>query len=59
MKYLYKYTQSPYPYEQLVTESVNRSREVNEYEITDTEAFDKDRYWDIFVEVRLFFDSRS
>lgn len=53
MKFLYKYTQSVYPYEQLVNESVNRGREVNEFEITDTEAFDKDRYWDVFVEVRL------
>lgn len=52
MKYLYKYPQARYPYEELVNESINRGREVNEYEITDTDAFDDGRYWDVFVEVR-------
>jgi hypothetical protein len=51
MKFLYKYPQRRYPYEQLVKENLNRSREVSEYEILDTEAFDEDRYWDVFVEV--------
>lgn len=51
MKYLYKYPQRPFPYEQLVRESTQRSRDVVEYEITDTDAFDDDKYWDIFVEV--------
>ena len=51
MKYLYKYPQARYPYEELVSESVNRGREVNEFEITDTECFDDGRYWDVFVEV--------
>ncbi|KAG8835736.1 hypothetical protein FRC17_001527 [Serendipita sp. 399] len=50
MKYLYKYPQRPYPYEQLVRENANRSRDVNEYEILDTDAFEDDRYWDVFVE---------
>jgi hypothetical protein len=50
MKFLYKYPHGPYPYEQLVTESGNRDREVVEYEITDTDAFDDDKYWDVFVE---------
>ncbi|GAA5957841.1 hypothetical protein JCM8115_006264 [Rhodotorula mucilaginosa] len=50
MKMLYKYPQRPYPYEQLVRESTNRSRDVPEYEITDTDAFDDNRYWDVFVE---------
>jgi hypothetical protein len=27
---------------------------VSEYEILDSDAFDEDRYWDIFVEVRAF-----
>lgn len=53
MKYLYKYPQNAYPYEQLVTESTNRGRDVTEFEITDTDAFDKDKYWDVFVEVGL------
>lgn len=53
MKFLYKYPQRRYPYEKLVQESTQRSRDVVEYEITDTDAFDDDRYWDIFVEVSL------
>ncbi len=51
MKYLYKYPQAEYPYEQLKEESQNRSREVNEFELMDTDVFDEDRYWDVFVEV--------
>ena len=54
MKYLYKYPQAPYPYEQLKEESRNRSREVNEFELMDTDVFDEDRYWDVFVEVGWF-----
>ncbi|KAJ9126181.1 hypothetical protein QFC24_002454 [Naganishia onofrii] len=50
MKFLYKYPQMAYPYEQLIEENAHRSREVPEYELMDTEAFDEDRYWDIFVE---------
>jgi hypothetical protein len=53
MKFLYKYPQMAYPYEQLLEENAQRSREVPEYELMDTEAFDEDRYWDIFVEVSL------
>lgn len=50
MKFLYKYPQREYPYEQLVRESNNRDRTVGEFEITDTDMFDDDRYWDIFIE---------
>ncbi|KAG6917222.1 hypothetical protein DXG01_003336 [Tephrocybe rancida] len=50
MKFLYKYPQRRYPYEDLVTENQRRDREVAEYEILDTDAFDEDRYWDVFVE---------
>lgn len=53
MKFLYKYPQRPYPYEELVAENQNRNRDVSEYEILDTDAFGGDRYWDVFVEVRL------
>lgn len=52
MKYLYKYPQKPYPYEELVRESIARGRDVQEYELMDTDALDQDRYWDVFVEVR-------
>ncbi|KAJ7072348.1 glycoside hydrolase family 63 protein [Mycena amicta] len=50
MKFLYKYPQRAFPYEQLVTENQNRSRDVTEYEILDTDVFDNDKYWDVFVE---------
>ncbi|KAG6808523.1 hypothetical protein H0H92_003851 [Tricholoma furcatifolium] len=50
MKFLYKYPQRRYPYEELVSENQRRNREVAEYEILDTDAFDEDRYWDVFVE---------
>ncbi|TFK74071.1 glycoside hydrolase family 63 protein [Pluteus cervinus] len=50
MKFLYKYPQRRYPYEELVAENQRRSRDVGEYELLDTDAFDEDRYWDVFVE---------
>ncbi|KAG8928473.1 hypothetical protein FRC02_006869 [Tulasnella sp. 418] len=50
MKYLYKYPQRRFPYEELVTENNQRSRDVTEFEIMDTNSFDEDRYWDVFVE---------
>ncbi len=50
MKYLYKYPQQAYPYEQLVEENKNRSSKDPEYELIDTGAFQDNRYFDIFVE---------
>ncbi|KAF7793777.1 hypothetical protein EIP86_004898 [Pleurotus ostreatoroseus] len=50
MKFLYKYPQKRFPYEELVRENMNRGRDVPEFEILDTDAFDDDRYWDVFVE---------
>ena len=52
MKFLYKYPQKRFPYEELVRENVNRGRDVPEFEILDTDCFNDDRYWDVFVEVR-------
>lgn len=51
MKFLYKYPQRAFPYEQLVHESQTRGRDVSEFEILDTDVFDDNRYWDVFVEV--------
>lgn len=51
MKFLYKYPQKAYPYEDIVRENQHRGREVAEFEILDTDIFDEDRYWDVFVEV--------
>ncbi len=50
MKYLYKYPQAAYPYEDLVNTSRRRSRAEFEYELLDTGVFNEDRYWDVFVE---------
>ncbi|ODN78976.1 hypothetical protein L202_04489 [Cryptococcus amylolentus CBS 6039] len=50
MKYLYKYPQAEFPYEQLKEENANRSKEVSEFELMDTDVFDEDRYWDVYVE---------
>ena len=50
MKYLYKYPQSAYPYDDLVKVNRQRSRNDFEYELLDTGVFDGDRYFDVFVE---------
>lgn len=50
MKYLYKYPQKAYPYEDLVKENGRRGRSDSEYELLDTGVFDQDRYFDVFVE---------
>ena len=50
MKYLYKYPQSAYPYEDLIHTNWHRSRYDQEYELIDTGIFDEDRYFDVFVE---------
>jgi hypothetical protein len=50
MKALYKYPQSPYPYSDLVNTNRERSRKESEYELIDTEIFNDNRYFDIFIE---------
>ena len=50
MKYLYKYPQAEYPYNNLIETNRRRSREEFEYELLDTGIFDEDRYFDVFVE---------
>lgn len=50
MKYLYKYPQAGYPYEDLVKTNRSRGRTELEYELLDTGIFDTDRYFDVFVE---------
>jgi hypothetical protein len=50
MKYLYKYPQARYPYEQLLKENKARGGKGLEYELLDTGIFDDDRYFDVFVE---------
>src|SRR5262250_607474 len=50
MKYLYKYPQSAYPYEQILANNRGRNRHDMEYELLDTGVFADDRYFDVFVE---------
>ena len=50
MKYLYKYPQAAYPYDQLVLANRHRSRQETEYELIDTGVFNDNRYFDVFVE---------
>jgi len=50
MKYLYKYPQAAFPYDDLVRTNGQRSREEMEYELLDTGVFNEDRYFDVFIE---------
>jgi hypothetical protein len=50
MKYLYKYPQGEFPYNDLVQTNKQRTREEFEYELLDTGVFNEDRYFDVFVE---------
>ena len=50
MKYLYKYPQAAFPYDDLVETNKKRTRDEPEYELIDTGIFDDDRYFDVFVE---------
>src|SRR5512140_256720 len=50
MKYLYKYPQAAFPYDQLVQTNSRRTRKEMEYELLDTGIFNEDRYFDIFTE---------
>jgi len=49
-KYLYKYPQLSFPYDDLVRTNRARTRHELEYELLDTGIFDEDRYFDVFVE---------
>jgi hypothetical protein len=50
MKYLYKYPQAEYPYDNLIQTNRARNRGDMEYELLDTGVFNEDRYFDVFVE---------
>ncbi|HYM17417.1 MAG TPA: hypothetical protein VEU06_02535 [Micropepsaceae bacterium] len=50
MKYLYKYPQAAFPYDDLVETNKRRTRKEPEYELLDTGVFNDDRYFDVFVE---------
>jgi hypothetical protein len=50
MRWLYKYPQAAFPYEQLVDENRRRDPTDDEYELLDTGVFEDDRYFDVSVE---------
>ncbi|MDQ6845392.1 MAG: glucosidase [Bacteroidota bacterium] len=50
MKYLYKYPQQEYPYEELITRNNSRNKYEPEYEILDTGIFSDNKYFDVFAE---------
>src|SRR5262245_14158007 len=50
MKWLYKYPQPEYPYDDLVATNQRRSRADLEYELLDTGIFAENRYFDVEVE---------
>ena len=50
MKYLYKYPQLEFPYTRLVEENRRRGKDKPEFELLDTDIFEDNRYFDVFVE---------
>lgn len=50
MKYLYKYPQAAFPYEELIHVNGQRSKEEMEFELLDTGIFNDNKYFDVFVE---------
>ena len=50
MKFLYKYPQNTFPYDDLVKTNRERGKRDREYEILETGIFDKDEYFDVFIE---------
>jgi len=50
MRYLYKYPQGRFPYQELIDESRRRAGKGPEYELLDTGIFNDERYFDIEVE---------
>jgi hypothetical protein len=50
MKYLYKYPQAEFPYNDLISNGKRRNRCDMEYELLDTGVFNSDRYFDVFAE---------
>ncbi|CCH41117.1 hypothetical protein BN7_654 [Wickerhamomyces ciferrii] len=51
MKYLYKYPQNKFPYDDLRNTNANRSKTEREYELVDTGIFDNNEYFDVVFEM--------
>ena len=50
LKFLYKYPQNAYPYQDLIDTNAHRTRQEPEYELLDTGVFAENRYWDVVIE---------
>ena len=50
MKALYKYPQAAFPYALLVEENRRRGRQAPEFELLDTDIFDTNAYFDVYIE---------
>ncbi|MEQ1635159.1 MAG: glucosidase [Methylococcales bacterium] len=50
MRYLYKYPQGEFPYQDLISENQRRAGKGSEYELLDTGIFKDGRYFDVEVE---------
>ena len=49
-KFLYKYPQAAFPYQQLLNGNASRNKSQPEYELHDTGVWDENRYFDVFIE---------
>lgn len=50
MKYLYKYPQAEFPYDDLVKANAKKTKFEHEYELIDTKVFDDEKYFDVLIE---------
>jgi hypothetical protein len=50
MKALYKYPQRAFPYAELIEQNAWRGVDHSEFELSDTDAFDENRYFDVQIE---------
>jgi hypothetical protein len=48
-QYLYRYPQRAFPYDDLVTQNAERSRDEGEFELSDTGIFAEDRFFDVVI----------
>lgn len=49
MKYLYKYPQAAFPYEELSSVNIDRTKAEREFELLDTDIFNTSKYFDVEV----------
>jgi hypothetical protein len=50
MKYLYKYPQEAFPYQELMDTNAALSMQEPEFELLDTGVFDENKYFDVYIE---------